>query len=71
MVEHSATTHLRVAIDYLQPGKIVLLGESAVWAARAIPKPCFVTYWPTKRFKEYQQRWQDYIVPTLKAALAP
>lgn len=70
MVEHSATTHLRTAIDYLQPNKIVLLGESAVWATRGVPKPCFVTYWPTKRLKEYRRRWQEYIVPTLRAALA-
>lgn len=68
MVEHSAT-HLRSAIDYIEPAKIVLLGERAAWAARAIPRPCFVTYWPTKRLRDYPQQWRDYIVPTLRAAL--
>ena len=70
MVEHSATIHLRLALDYLQPSRIVLLGERAAWAARAFPSPCFVTYWPTKRLKNYRQHWNRFLVPTLRAALA-
>lgn len=69
MVEHAATKHLRFAVDYVQPCKIVLLGERAAWAARAFPRPCFVTYWPTKRLKDYPQHWNRYLVPTLRAAL--
>jgi hypothetical protein len=69
MVEHSATRHLRSAIDYIQPSKTILLGERAAWAARAIPRPCFVTYWPTKRSKNYQRQWRQYLVRTLRAAL--
>lgn len=69
MVEHSATTHLGLAIDYIQPSRIVLLGERAAWAARAIPRPCFVTYWPTKRLRNYEQQWRKFIAPTLRNAL--
>jgi len=69
MVEHAATKHLRFAVDYIQPNRIVLLGERAAWAARAFPRQCFVTYWPTKRLKNYPEHWSRYLVPTLRAAL--
>lgn len=69
MVERSATRHLGPALDYIQPDRIVLLGECAAWAARAFPRSCFVTYWPTKRLKEYRQEWRKHLVPMLKTAL--
>jgi uracil-DNA glycosylase len=69
MVEHAATEHTRLAVEYIDPTSIVLLGERATWAARAIPKPCFVTFWPTKRRENYRQHWLNHLAPTLRAAL--
>jgi len=63
----TAEVYLRQVIDYLAPDR-VLLGESASWAGRAFPMPCYLTIWPKKRRAEYRKRWESYLVPSSERA---